>query len=72
MDVSEVSQLSILLHANWIPGPGSFLEVSKIITHLTDPTEGAPAFHVIAPSLPGFTFSEATKKVLLPFLSPLS
>ncbi|KAI9647645.1 hypothetical protein NHQ30_004030 [Ciborinia camelliae] len=40
--------------------PGSFLEVSKIINHLTDPPNTSiPAFHIVAPSLPGFGFSPA-------------
>ena len=45
--------------------PGSFLEVTKILPLLT---EGgmlgveAPAFHIIAPSLPNYGFSAGTKK----------
>ncbi|KAH8897680.1 alpha/beta-hydrolase [Thozetella sp. PMI_491] len=40
--------------------PGSFLEVSNIISNLTDPpNESLPAFHVVAPSIPGFGFSPA-------------
>lgn len=39
--------------------PGSFLEVKKILQPLL---EGSPAFHVIAPSLPGYGFSEGAKK----------
>ncbi|KZV72720.1 alpha/beta-hydrolase [Peniophora sp. CONT] len=43
--------------------PGSFLEVEKILPLLTAPTdESAPAFHVVAPSLPGYGFSEAPHK----------
>lgn len=43
--------------------PGSFIEVSKILPQLVNPTSSAaPAFHVVAPSLPGFAFSEAPKK----------
>ncbi|KAF1991125.1 alpha/beta-hydrolase [Aulographum hederae CBS 113979] len=44
--------------------PGSFIEVSKMIDPLTQPVE-APgggemqAFHVVAPSIPGFGFSDA-------------
>ncbi|KAH7308303.1 Alpha/Beta hydrolase protein [Rhexocercosporidium sp. MPI-PUGE-AT-0058] len=42
--------------------PGSFLEVSKIITSLTHPPNtSTPAFHVVAPSLPGYGFSPAPK-----------
>ena len=46
-----------------LSGPGSFLEVIKILPMLLDPkTDGAPAFHVVAPSLPGYGFSEGPKK----------
>jgi pimeloyl-ACP methyl ester carboxylesterase len=40
----------LLLHG-W---PGSYLEFSELIAPLT---RGAPAFHVVCPSLPGFAFS---------------
>lgn len=39
--------------------PGSFLEVGNILEPLTTPPHDAPAFHVVAPSLPGFAFSPA-------------
>lgn len=39
--------------------PGSFLEVSKLLEPLTNPRDNAPAFHVVAPSIPGFAFSPA-------------
>lgn len=40
--------------------PGSFLEVTKIIGLLTSPPNSSvPAFHVVAPSIPGFGFSPA-------------
>ncbi|KAJ8073604.1 hypothetical protein PM082_011882 [Marasmius tenuissimus] len=42
--------------------PGSFIEVRKILPLLVAVKEGAPSFHVVAYSLPGFGFSEATKK----------
>lgn len=42
--------------------PGSFLEVGKIIDELTNPPNSSvPAFHVVAPSLPGFGFSPAPR-----------
>jgi epoxide hydrolase len=50
--------LPILITHGW---PGSVIEFFKIIGPLTDPTahggEAQDAFHVIAPSLPGFGFS---------------
>jgi pimeloyl-ACP methyl ester carboxylesterase len=40
--------------------PGSFLEVENIIDRLTNPPNASlPAFHVVAPSIPGFGFSPA-------------
>lgn len=40
--------------------PGSFLEVGPIIDLLTNPpNDTLPAFHVVAPSIPGFGFSPA-------------
>ncbi|PSN65049.1 alpha/beta-hydrolase [Corynespora cassiicola Philippines] len=40
--------------------PGSFLEVGPIIDLLTNPPNNSlPAFHVVAPSIPGFGFSPA-------------
>lgn len=40
--------------------PGSFLEVGTIISNLTHPASPTdPAFHVVAPSLPGYGFSPA-------------
>ena len=43
-------------------GPGSFMEVQKILPLLTQPDGNSPAFHVIAPSLPNFGFSEGVSK----------
>jgi pimeloyl-ACP methyl ester carboxylesterase len=42
--------------------PGSFLEVAKILPGLLNPPDASlPAFHVVAPSLPGFGFSPAPR-----------
>ncbi|WP_327294096.1 MULTISPECIES: epoxide hydrolase [unclassified Streptomyces] len=39
--------------------PGSIAEFSEVIDELADPEDAdAPAFHVVAPSLPGFGYSE--------------
>lgn len=44
--------------------PGSFLEVAKMLKGLTEPDDGAsPAFHVVAPSLPNYGFSDGVKRV---------
>ncbi|EMD39720.1 hypothetical protein CERSUDRAFT_112026 [Gelatoporia subvermispora B] len=42
--------------------PGHFMEARKIIPLLTASSPDQPSFHVIAPSLPGFGFSEAPKQ----------
>ncbi|KAL0572007.1 hypothetical protein V5O48_009948 [Marasmius crinis-equi] len=42
--------------------PGSFIEVRKILPLLTAVKEGQPSFDVVALSLPGYGFSEGTKK----------
>ncbi|KAK7189782.1 alpha/beta-hydrolase [Paraphaeosphaeria sporulosa] len=56
--------IPLLFCHNW---PSSFIEVQKIIDALTDPQslrsfgDGAQqAFHVVAPSIPGFGFSDAS------------
>ncbi|CZT01177.1 related to epoxide hydrolase [Rhynchosporium agropyri] len=55
---SEVKNAIPLLFVHgW---PGSFIEVLKILPLLATP--GGPAFHVVAPSLPNFGFSEGPKK----------
>lgn len=43
-----------------ITGPGSFIEVLHLLPLLSKP--GGPAFHVVAPSLPNYGFSEGVKK----------
>ncbi|KAF8713843.1 epoxide hydrolase, partial [Rhizoctonia solani] len=52
------SAIPLLFIHGW---PGSFLEVSKIIDELTNPSDPKnPAFHVVSPSLPNFTLSDRT------------
>ena len=50
--------LPLILTHGW---PGSIVEFHKVIEPLTDPTrfggDAADAFHVVAPSLPGYGFS---------------
>jgi microsomal epoxide hydrolase len=52
----------VLLHG-W---PSTFAELRKVIDPLADPdahgAPGAPAFHVVAPSLPGYAFSGPTTR----------
>ncbi|KAK8078778.1 Alpha/Beta hydrolase protein [Apiospora phragmitis] len=43
--------------------PGSFLEVDPILEPLTNPESAdQPAFHVVAPSIPGYGFSPAPRR----------
>jgi len=55
----EKGALPLLLTHGW---PGSVIEFLKVIGPLTDPVahggKASDAFHVIAPSLPGFGFSD--------------
>lgn len=44
------------------PGPGTFLEVRKLLPLLTASSPDHPSFHVVALSLPGYGFSEAPRK----------
>jgi pimeloyl-ACP methyl ester carboxylesterase len=46
--------MPLLLTHGW---PGSVIEFMGVIDHLTNPPPGEMAFHVVAPSLPGFGFS---------------
>lgn len=61
MGVSK--RLSVALKGNIdiITGPGSFLEVEKILPLLANPRNDV-TFHVVAPSLPNFGFSQGPKK----------
>ena len=43
-------------------GPGSFIEVTRLLPLLTATETGHPAFHVVAPSLPGCAWTEAVSK----------
>jgi len=56
---TQANALPILITHGW---PGSILEFHKIIRPLTDPPahggRAQDAFHVVAPSLPGFGFSD--------------
>jgi len=55
---SNPDAIPLLITHGW---PGSVVEFHKVIEPLTDPTahggDAADAFHVVAPSLPGFGFS---------------
>lgn len=51
---------NVLIHAI-LKGPGSFLEVRKILPLLTATSPKHPSFNVVAFSLPGYGFSEAPR-----------
>ncbi|WP_106396272.1 epoxide hydrolase family protein [Actinocorallia populi] len=59
----EPDALPLILTHGW---PGSIAEFTKVIGPLTDPRahggDPADAFHVVAPSLPGFGFSGPTRE----------
>ncbi|KAL1792119.1 hypothetical protein ACET3X_009870 [Alternaria dauci] len=58
---SNPNAVPLLFSHGW---PGSFLEVTKLLPLLEKgEKEGKPAFHVVAPSLPNFGFSQ---KILKP------
>lgn len=56
---SKANAIPLLFIHGW---PGNFTEVEKVLPLLTEPTDGQQAYHVVAPSLPGFVFSSAPKK----------
>ncbi|KAH9939031.1 alpha/beta-hydrolase [Epithele typhae] len=55
----EKNAVPLLFVHGW---PGHFLEVRKMLPLLTAKSADHPSFHVVAPSLPGFGFSENPKK----------
>jgi pimeloyl-ACP methyl ester carboxylesterase len=59
----ESNAFPLIITHGW---PSSFVEFTKIIEPLTNPTEhggrSEDAFHVICPSIPGYGFSDAPKK----------
>jgi pimeloyl-ACP methyl ester carboxylesterase len=59
---AHADALPLLLTHGW---PGSIVEFLDVIPRLTDPEAhggaAADAFHVVAPSLPGYGFSEPTR-----------
>ena len=57
---STTGAIPLLFCHGW---PGSFLEVKKLLPLLTEPQEmNDVAFHVVAPSLPNFGFSQGVTK----------
>ncbi|KAI1794412.1 epoxide hydrolase [Ganoderma leucocontextum] len=61
--VHQVSDVKGAIPLLFVHGwPGHFLEVRKMLPLLTAGGEDHPSFHVVAPSLPGFGFSEAPHK----------
>jgi pimeloyl-ACP methyl ester carboxylesterase len=57
---SRTDAIPLLFIHGW---PGSFLEVERILPGLLNPPSPSdPAFHVVAPSIPGFGFSPAPRR----------
>ncbi|KAF5135161.1 putative epoxide hydrolase [Metarhizium anisopliae] len=56
---SQPNAIPLLFVHGW---PGSFLEATKILPLLTEPRPGQQAFHLIAPSLPNFGFSQQVRQ----------
>ena len=52
---SRADARPLLIAHGW---PGSVLEFDAIIERLAEPEDGSPAFHVVAPSLPGYAWSD--------------
>lgn len=50
----QADAIPLILTHGW---PGSIVEFTRVIGPLTDPEGSGPAFHVVAPSLPGYGFS---------------
>jgi pimeloyl-ACP methyl ester carboxylesterase len=56
----RVDAIPLLFVHGW---PGSFLEVENLLGPLTNPPDASlPAFHVVAPSIPGYGFSPSPRK----------
>ncbi|KAL1736067.1 Alpha/Beta hydrolase protein [Schizophyllum commune] len=53
----HASAVPLLFAHGW---PGNFMEVENLLK-LTEPEGDFPGFHIVAPSIPGFTFSSAPK-----------
>ena len=61
---SRADARPLLIAHGW---PGSILEFDTIIERLAEPEDAsAPAFHVVAPSLPGYAWSDRPKNPLGP------
>jgi Epoxide hydrolase N terminus len=56
--IPSPTYLTIRLNA----GPGSFIEVTKVLPLLTGSSPEYPSFHVVAPSVPGFAWSQGVLK----------
>ncbi|KAJ5981181.1 hypothetical protein N7499_001806 [Penicillium canescens] len=57
---SSSKAIPLLFSHGW---PGSFVEARRVVEPLSNPKDAKdPAFHVVAPSIPGFGFSPAPTK----------
>jgi len=61
---SRADALPLLIAHGW---PGSILEFEQLYARLAEPEDGAaPAFHVVAPSLPGYAWSDRPQSPMGP------
>lgn len=60
---SRANARPLLIAHGW---PGSILEFDAIIERLAEPEDDSPAFHVVAPSLPGYAWSDKPKSPIGP------
>ncbi|KAH9974902.1 Alpha/Beta hydrolase protein [Lactifluus volemus] len=60
----ELNELPMFMRSIEVEGfgPGSFIEVTKVLPLLTGSSPEHPSFHVVAPSLPGFAWSQGVLK----------
>lgn len=61
MGVRHLAFIRTAGHPNVVVGPGSFIEVTKLLQSLNN-SDDHPAFHVVAPSLPNFGFSSGVTR----------
>ena len=61
MDVRLLLSPSPSASTQHLAGPGSFMEVKKLLPLLKGGAN-SPAFHIVAPSLPNFGFSSGINK----------
>ena len=62
LDADQSSVLRCELYIHLLLGPGSFIEVTRLLPLLEGDGSHQPAFHLVAPSLPNFGFTSGVNK----------